>query len=63
MFAGCGKNIFKAKKCHFHYKCSLCHSEFDWDLSITRVMGMLGFEVLEYLEMAKNNGENCAIDR
>jgi hypothetical protein len=63
MFAGCGKNIFKAKKCRFHYRCSLCNSEFDWDPSITRVMGMLGFEVLEYLGMAKNNGEICAIDR
>ncbi len=26
-------------------------------------MGMLGFEVLEYLGMTKNNGEICAIDR
>jgi hypothetical protein len=26
-------------------------------------MGMLGCEVLEYLGMAKNNGEICAIDR
>ncbi len=63
MIVGCGKSLFTAKKCRFQYRCSLCHSEFDWDPTITRVMTMLGFEVLEYLGMAKNSGVICAIDR
>ena len=60
---GCKKTTFKAKLCHFHYRCSLCEQESDWDPTIMRVMTMLEFEVLEYLGMAKHNGDICSINR
>jgi hypothetical protein len=66
MIEDCVRNLFKDKRCHYHYRCSLGDSGFsDWDPSITTVMGidMLGFECLAYLGMAKNNtGQICAIE-
>ncbi len=58
MIVDCVRNLFKDKRCRYHYRCSLGDSGFsDWDPSITRVMGMdmLGFECLASLGMAKNN--------
>jgi hypothetical protein len=57
MIVGCVRNLFKEKKCRYHYRCSLGDFGSDWDPSITRVMGMVGFEVLAYLGMTKHNGE------
>jgi hypothetical protein len=61
MIVGCVRNLFKEKKCHYHYRCSLGDSGSDWEPTITRVMGMdmLGFRVIEYLGMTKHNGEIC----
>ncbi len=57
MIVGCGLSLFQEKMCQFHYGCAKGKSGSDWDPTITRVMGMdmLGFEVLAYLGMAKNN--------
>jgi hypothetical protein len=58
MIKECNQAIFQERKC-----CSLCNSVFDWDPTITRIIEMLSFNVLEYLGMAKNKGEVCAIER
>ena len=51
MIVGCGRNLFKERKCWYHYTCSVGGSGSDWDPSITRVMGMVGCEVLACLGM------------
>jgi hypothetical protein len=64
MIVGCGLSLFQEKMCHFHYGCAKGKSGSDWDPTITRVMGMdmLGFEVLAYLGMAKNNNGEICVD-
>ncbi len=53
IIVGCVKNMFQDKRCHFHYRCSFGYSGSDWEPSITRVMGMGGLEVIEYLGSKK----------
>ena len=57
IIVGCVMNQHKEKKCRYHNICSLGGFGSDWDPSITRVMGMVGLEVLEYLVITKNRGE------
>ena len=64
MIVGCGLSLFQEKMCRFHYGCAKSKSGSDWDPTITRVMGMdmLGFEILAYLGMAKNNNGEICVD-
>jgi hypothetical protein len=57
MIVRCNRGQFKGNKCRYHYRCSLGDSGSDWDPSITRVMGMVGCEVLACLGMTNRNGE------
>jgi hypothetical protein len=57
MIEGCGRSLFQEKMCRFHYRATKGKSGSDWEPSITRVMGMVGWEVVEYLGINKNRGE------
>ena len=63
MIKECNWAMFQERNCHFYYSCSSCKSVFDWDPTIARIIEMLPFNVLEYLGMAKNKSEVCAIER
>jgi hypothetical protein len=63
MIKECNQTMFQEKKCCFHYSCTFYNSVFDWDLTITRIIDMLSFNVLEYLGMAKNKGKVYASER
>jgi hypothetical protein len=57
MIEGCGRSLFQQEKmCHFHYRAK-CKSGSDWEPSITKVMGMVGLDILEYSGITKNRGE------
>ncbi len=53
MIEGCCRSLFQEKICHFHYRATKGKSGSDWEPSITRVMGMVGLEVVEYLGIKK----------